>query len=102
MAAPVHAFTRAAISDTLARLGTPDAPRFTDEAAVLAHARSRGLSQIVTPYAPTGPVASRLTTLARLAPAQGITVARVLRDHDRDAWPHATYGFFRFRQAVTG
>ena len=102
VAAPVHAFTRAAISDTLARLGTPDAPRYTDEAAVLAHARSRGLSQIVTPYAPTGPIASRLTTLARLAPAQGITVARVLRDHDRDAWPHATYGFFRFRQAVTG
>jgi hypothetical protein len=31
-----------------------------------------------------------------------MTLRRVLRDHDRQAWPHATHGFFRFREAVMG
>jgi deoxyribodipyrimidine photo-lyase len=56
----------------------------------------------VTPYAPTGPIARRLAALDRLARAEGIPVARALRDHDRQAWPQATHGFFRFREAVMG
>lgn len=102
VAAPVHDFTRAAIGDALSRLGATDAPRFADEASVVAHARTLGLSQIVTPYAPTGPIATRLAALARLCDAESLTLARVLRDHDRQAWPHATQGFFRFREAVMG
>ena len=59
-----------------------------------------GAAQIVTPYAPVGPVATRLGTLSRLSVAHDINLVRVLRDHDRQAWPHATHGFFRFREAV--
>jgi deoxyribodipyrimidine photo-lyase len=102
VAGPVHRFAQGAIADALARLQTPDAPILTSPAEVLAQAQSEGAAQIVTPYAPTGPIASRLAELTRLARPQGITVARVLRDHDRDAWPHATHGFFRFREAVMG
>ncbi|WP_103255987.1 FAD-binding domain-containing protein [Tabrizicola aquatica] len=102
VAGPVHRFTQGAIADALARLQAPDAPILTSTAEVLAQAQAQGAAQIVTPYAPTGPIASRLAELTRLARPQGITVARVLRDHDRDAWPHATHGFFRFREAVMG
>jgi deoxyribodipyrimidine photo-lyase len=102
VADPVHHFTAGAIRDTLARLQAPDAPVFSDSDAVLAFAKQHGASQIVTPYAPIGPIATRLAALARMASEEGITVARVLRDHDRAAWPHATHGFFRFREAVMG
>jgi deoxyribodipyrimidine photo-lyase len=98
----VHSFTAGAVADALARLNAPDAPVFTDETALLAFAEHQGADQIVTPYAPVGPVAIRLKSLARLSEARGGTLVRVLRDHDRQAWPHATHGFFRFREAVMG
>jgi deoxyribodipyrimidine photo-lyase len=84
----------------LARLNASDAPIFSEEAAVLAFAEQQGAAQIVTPYAPVGPVATRLGTLARQSEARGIKLSRVLRAHDKQAWPHATHGFFRFREAV--
>ncbi|MDX5350340.1 MAG: DNA photolyase [Paracoccaceae bacterium] len=102
VAGPVHRFTRGAIADALARLQAPDAPVLGDATAVMDLARREGIEQIVTPYAPTGPVATRLDQLARLARAEGIALCRSLRDHDRSAWPHATHGFFRFREAVMG
>ena len=104
VAQPVRQFTAAAIADCLSRLQVPGAPVFapTDLAALLGLADSEGIRQIVTPYAPTGPVASALKDLDRLARPRGITVARILRDHDLNAWPHATHGFFRFREAVMG
>lgn len=98
----VHRFTQGALADALARLQAPEAPVLTDLAAVLDHAQREGAAQIVTSYGPTGPIASRLAELARLAQSQGIGLARILRDHDRQAWPHATHGFFRFREAVMG
>jgi deoxyribodipyrimidine photo-lyase len=98
----VHGFTAGAMADALTRLGASDAPVLTDEAAVLAHAMALGARQIVTPHAPTGPIATRLKALARAGETNGIAVVRVLRDHDRLAWPHATHGFFRFREAVMG
>lgn len=100
----VHRFTDAAVTDALGRIGAPDAPRFGrgDLAALLDLADREGATRIVTPYAPTGPVASTLTELSRQATPRGITVTRILRDHDRMAWPYATHGFFRFREAVMG
>ncbi len=56
----------------------------------------------MTPYAPTGPVATLLGRLRPMAEARGISLVRVMREHDRLAWPHATHGFFRFREAVMG
>ncbi|HLQ20266.1 MAG TPA: FAD-binding domain-containing protein [Tabrizicola sp.] len=102
VAPSVHAFTQTAISDVLTRLDSPKAPRFGPEelSDLIDFVHGTGARQIVTPYAPTGPVASALQTLARLAAPQGIPLIQVLRDHDRQAWPHATHGFFRFREAV--
>lgn len=104
VAASVHRFSKGAIADTLTRLGAPDAPVFEPSglAALLAFADREGARQIVTPYAPVGPISHCLTNLARLARPNGISVVRILRDHDRLAWPHATHGFFRFREAVMG
>lgn len=104
VAAPVHRFVAGAVADALARLHAPDAPvcARSDLLRLLRIAEAEGVRQIVTPYAPTGPVASAMAELARLAGAHGIAVVRVLRDHDRLAWPHATHGFFRFRDAVMG
>ena len=102
VARPVHQFTEAAIADALRRTGAPEAPRFGrgDLGALLDLAEREGAAMIVTPYAPTGPVASTLAELDRRASPRGIALTRILRDHDRLAWPHATHGFFRFREAV--
>jgi deoxyribodipyrimidine photo-lyase len=102
VAAHVHSFTEGAIADALSRLGAADATRFGrgDLSALLDRADRDGVRQIVTPYAPTGPIASALADLDRMAARRGIGLVRVLRDHDRRAWPHATHGFFRFREAV--
>ena len=99
---PVHRFTAGAITDALTRLSASDAARFTraDLPALISFAASEGATQIVTPYAPTGAIATALTDLARLATAEGIVLTRVLRDHDRKSWPRATHGFFRFREEV--
>jgi deoxyribodipyrimidine photo-lyase len=104
VADPVQRFTAGAIADALARLQAPDAPIFgRDDLTDLLDLVDRdGITQIVTPYAPTGPIATTLAELARQSTPRGITLACVLRDHDRQAWPHATYGFFRFREAVMG
>lgn len=102
VAEPVHRFTAGAVADAISRLSAPLARRFTpsDLAGLLAFAAQEEAVQIVTPYAPVGPIATALDKLNRLAAQQGITLVRVLRDHDRRAWPHATHGFFRFREAV--
>ncbi|MES2667697.1 MAG: FAD-binding domain-containing protein [Pseudomonadota bacterium] len=97
-------FTARGITDCLHRLATPDAPRFakTDLAALADWAQAQGAQAVVTPYAPTGPIARLLRDLAPLLHDRGITLHRILRDHDRGAWPHATGGFFKFREAVMG
>jgi deoxyribodipyrimidine photo-lyase len=100
VAAHVAAFTDAALQDAAARTRPAEGLAAGDIAPVLRWATKSGVRQIVTPFAPVGPVADTLDDLARALAPHGITVARVLRDHDRALWPHATHGFFRFREAV--
>ncbi|SHI05148.1 FAD-binding domain-containing protein [Marivita hallyeonensis] len=57
-------------------------------------AASYGGAQIVTPYAPVGPSAAILNDI------RDVSLTRVLRDHDRRAWPHATAGFFKFKKKI--
>jgi deoxyribodipyrimidine photo-lyase len=98
----VYRFTEGAIADTLDRLGAGDAPIFAgnDLVSLVDFAVNQGVDQIITAYAPTGPVAERLQHLSTLATARGVNLVRCLRDHDRAMWPHATHGFFRFRETV--
>jgi deoxyribodipyrimidine photo-lyase len=104
VAAPVQRFTADALTDALARLGAANAPRHDRSAldALLDLTEAEGARAIVTLYPPTGPVHTCLQALRAKASQRGITLHCVLRDHDRLAWPHATHGFFRFREAVMG
>ena len=99
----VTEFAAAGLRDAAVRLGQPDAPHHQGDLAALADwAAAQGAAQVVTPHAPTGPAQSALIRLAPLLACRGIALTRVLRDHDRTAWPHATRGFFGFRAAVMG
>ncbi len=97
-------FTDRAIKDCLHRLAAPNAPRFgkTELVALAEWAQATGAQAVVTPYAPIGPTARLLRDLDPLLLDRGMTLHRILRGHDRDAWPHATGGFFKFREGVMG
>jgi hypothetical protein len=58
------------------------------------------VTTLVTPYAPVGPVRDRLDRLAVDLAAEGITFVRMLRSWDAQAWPHASRGFFSFRERI--
>jgi deoxyribodipyrimidine photo-lyase len=110
----VGTFTRAAHEDAATRwaerLGPLGGHRSDEDmpspfgadnlAALVDWAQGAGLRQIVTPHAPNGPIATLLARLDPLLTAQGIALIRARRDWDSRAWPHATHGFFRFREAI--
>ena len=71
-----------------------------DVATLVAAAQDAGVRQIVTPYAPVGPVADALRDLAPALAAEGISLVQVRRDWDTQFWPHAKKGFFPFKQQM--
>jgi deoxyribodipyrimidine photo-lyase len=97
VAAPVQDFTAQALQDVQARWAERLGPvtMIDDAAALRGWAADTGAAQIVTPYAPVGPVAEMLAATGVDQP-----VLRVLRDEDARAWPHATHGFFRFKETI--
>jgi deoxyribodipyrimidine photo-lyase len=58
---------------------------------VASWANTQGITQIVTSYVPVGPTADVL---------QGINLCQLVRPYDAAAWPHATHGFFRFKEKI--
>jgi len=90
----VLGFTEGAIADGLARLGAI-AP-VSRPADLVAWAREAGVEQVVTPWAPVGPVRDRLEA----ARAAGLPLRMILRASDAAAWPHATKGFFKFKERI--
>jgi deoxyribodipyrimidine photo-lyase len=98
-------FVKAAANDTVLRNESyfNCAAHLTErlEANVLiAAAQSAGVRQIITPYAPIGPVADALNLLTHELAAQGVTLAQVRRDWDTRFWPYATKGFFSFKKNI--
>jgi deoxyribodipyrimidine photo-lyase len=89
----VAAFTEGAARDAVARhadrLGAVAWAATPGDAAGWAD----GLEQIVTPYAPAGPAREMLDALP-------LPVLRILRPFDAMCWPHASAGFFRFRDRI--
>ena len=71
-----------------------------DVSILLAQARDAGAEQIVTPYAPVGPVADGLSRIAPQLAAEGISLVQVRRAWDENFWPHATKGFFPFKERI--
>lgn len=66
--------------------------------AILQAAREARVNRVVTPYAPVGPVATRLADIATALESEGIELVQVRRDWDETFWPHARKGFFPFKQ----
>jgi deoxyribodipyrimidine photo-lyase len=102
-AAPhVGAFKRGALGDVTARwadrLGEVTA--CADADALAAWAEQTGAAQVVTAYAPVGPTAAMLDALRPRLEAQGQRLVTVLRPHDAACWPHATKGFFKFKDKI--
>jgi deoxyribodipyrimidine photo-lyase len=89
----VLAFTEAAAQDAVARhaarLGPVTWARTHEEAARWTF----DFDQVVTPYAPVGPAREALDALP-------VPVLRALRPFDAMCWPHATAGFFPFRDRI--
>ena len=99
----VRRFTQGAMADARAswadRMG--QAGPTTDEPAIIADwAGDLGLEQLITAHAPIGPAASALDRLEALLARQDIALVRRIRPHDQSAWPHATAGFFRFKDHI--
>ncbi|PZN92040.1 MAG: DNA photolyase FAD-binding protein [Alphaproteobacteria bacterium] len=98
-------FVHASAAETAARIGAQfgcpvDVVSRIDAAALLAAARACGATQVVTPYAPVGPVADALAQFAPALAREGVTLATVRRSWDTLFWPHATKGFFPFRERI--
>ncbi len=68
--------------------------------AVVAWARGLGVPSVATAYAPVGPTQDRLSSMAAAMAAEGIALVPVRRAWDEAAWPHATRGFFAFREQI--
>ncbi|WP_084582441.1 FAD-binding domain-containing protein [Sphingomonas azotifigens] len=90
----------AALADGLQRAaaywGAP-AVWLDDLDAVAAAAQAEGCRQIVTGYAPVGPVADSLASFPLPA---GLQLAEHQRGWDQRAWPHCTRGFFPFAKHI--
>ncbi|MEN8887852.1 MAG: FAD-binding domain-containing protein [Celeribacter marinus] len=72
-----------------------------DWAGQIADAANRaGTAQVVTAWAPVGPVASALATAQSTLRKEGITLSQVQRRFDGLTWPHATAGFFKLKKKI--
>ena len=98
-------FVGAAVTDTAARISnvlkcpTPILSNL-DATTLIEQAREAGAQQILTPYAPVGPVADILAKAAPLLALEGITLVQARRAWDEKFWPHATKGFFPFKERI--
>jgi deoxyribodipyrimidine photo-lyase len=103
----VTAFANAALHDALTRSAAWwRAPTAMLDAldcdTLIAWAQANRLTTIVTPFAPVGPVSDRLAAIAPDLVAAGINLVSVRRRWDTAAWPHASKGFFAFKDKIPG
>jgi deoxyribodipyrimidine photo-lyase len=56
--------------------------------------------QIVTSYAPVGPVADAIRAITPAVAGAGIALCQVRRPWDNRFWPHAKKGYFPFKERV--
>ncbi|MDU8943041.1 FAD-binding domain-containing protein [Ovoidimarina sediminis] len=102
----VHAFTDGAVQDMAARHGAglgafAGTVSGKDAAARVADwAEETGLEQIVVAHPPVGPSAERVAAAENALAAREVTLVRVIRPYDALCWPHATAGFFKFKQKI--
>jgi len=97
LAPHVGAFLDGALADTLGRHQITSDIASSGTGILADWARNQGLEQIVTAYAPVGPVADQL---AALGAQLDIPIIRIRRAYDTACWPRATHGFFRFKEHI--
>ena len=94
----VHTFVNSLIEDVSIRyrdkIGAVKIISTPDEVENWYHENK--LEQIVVAYAATGPNASFIRDLNKL----GLNVVQISKEYDQKAWPHATHGFFRFKEKI--
>lgn len=100
-------FVTAAAADTAARVGAygrcgVEVTDKLDAQRVIAAAQAAGVRRIVTAYAPVGPVADALAELAPQLAGEGMRLLPIRRAWDARFWPHATKGFFPFKERIAG
>lgn len=98
-------FVREAVADASLRVAShfscaAEVSPTLDAAQLIAAAQAHGVRQIVTPYAPVGPVADSLVRIAPVLADEGVTLAQSRRAWDAQFWPYATKGFFPFKERV--
>ena len=97
----VAQFEDVALADAATRArGTAAALRADHPEALARWATGAGVTQIVTPYVPRGPLYDWLTEATPALAAQGIVLAEWRRDWDCAIWPHATAGFLKVKQQI--
>jgi deoxyribodipyrimidine photo-lyase len=67
---------------------------------LIAQAREAGAKQVITAYAPVGPVADSLARIAPTLASEGVPLVQVRRAWDESFWPLATKGFFPFKERI--
>lgn len=100
-----RSFVQAASTDSAKRITAQfgcaaDLASSLNAAALIDAAQKAGARQVVTPYAPMGPVADRLARLAPVLASDNIALVQVRREWDDAFWPHAKKGFFPFKQQM--
>lgn len=106
VAESVARFEADALADATARLsgaglGVPvGSLQAARPESLVAWAAAQGITQLVTPYVPRGPLNDWLIDAAPHLAAQGIVLAEWRREWDEALWPHATAGFFKVKQRI--
>jgi deoxyribodipyrimidine photo-lyase len=100
-----YAFVQAAAADTSdrlrAHLGCPvNIVQAIDADTLIAAAQAHDVTQIISPYAPVGPVADALRDVAPSIAQAGLTLSQPRRSWDTQFWPHAKKGFFPFKEQI--
>ena len=99
-------FTSAAMDDALSR-ASESLGRSTErldsrswEDSVTQWAVRQGIQQIVTAYPPQGPTCEKMAPLRAALAQEGILLSMIRRPWDNRFWPHATSGFFPFKEKI--
>ncbi|KPF81906.1 hypothetical protein IP70_22750 [alpha proteobacterium AAP38] len=100
--AMVQDWTAAALGDGVTgmgrRLGLPGSCLGIGD--MLAWTRAHGLTQVVVPEAPVGPVRTALGRLSVELGRAGVKLLPLRRPYDALCWPHAGKGFFAFKEKI--
>lgn len=94
-----NAWDRTALQDAAARAAAHwQCPTGAGDIASIA--AQNGCAQVVTGFAPVGPVATALADLRPQLATLGIALAEHQRAWDRECWPHCGKGFFNLKTEI--